>query len=665
MRSRSTRGATPDDRRCSTSCWRTSRYVPGTFDDDDASTSSSAETLDEFDERGRASRFDRVLLPLDGARVLPGDRRPARRARAATSTTDAEVRVVIEKPFGDDARRRPRSSTSDVLDGLRRAAGLPHRPLPGQGDRPEHAGVPLRQRHVRADLEPQLHRPRPDHRRRGPRASARAPATTTAPARCATWSRTTCSSCCATSRMEPPVNFSADEVRNEKVKVLHAIHAPTAETVPTMAVRAQYAGGPRPAARTSRGYLRGGRTFPPDSNTETYAALRLEVDNWRWAGVPVLPAHRQAPGAQGHRDRGDAEAGAAPRLPAGGLGRRPAQPAHPDRCSPTRACRCRSAAKIPGTRMRIRPVNMEFLYGTSFLSQSPEAYERLIMDAMRGDATLFTRNDEVEAQWRICDPIVETLGGARRAAAAVRGRARRGPRRPTRCSTAATGDGLAARSDARRLGQRLAAQDTTPGEDRGGAARAAHRAPLRERALRRRRGCSTWSASSTRSGAARSPTACERRAATTRRARSSARSSPGARRSTRWRRSPPTTQPERGRSRARCARRSSLDVGAQAPDAPRPIVDPLVVTDLPTVRLVAARAPRGGRRAAARSPRSSCSTRSTSPTCATALDARSELREQAYVVDLAWLRSTPWRERVAATFDPDHLRARAAARSAP
>jgi glucose-6-phosphate 1-dehydrogenase len=65
-------------------------------------------------------------------------------------------------------------------------------------------------------------------------------------------------------------------------------------------------------------------------------------------------------------------------------------------------------AKIPGTRMRIRPVQMEFLYGTAFLSESPEAYERLVMDAMRGDATLFTRNDEVEAQWRICDPIVST-----------------------------------------------------------------------------------------------------------------------------------------------------------------------------------------------------------------------------------------------------------------
>jgi glucose-6-phosphate 1-dehydrogenase len=67
-------------------------------------------------------------------------------------------------------------------------------------------------------------------------------------------------------------------------------------------------------------------------------------------------------------------------------------------------------AKIPGTRMRIRPVNMEFLYGAAFLSQSPEAYERLILDAMRGDATLFTRDDEVEGQWRVIDPILESWG---------------------------------------------------------------------------------------------------------------------------------------------------------------------------------------------------------------------------------------------------------------
>ncbi len=72
--------------------------------------------------------------------------------------------------------------------------------------------------------------------------------------------------------------------------------------------------------------------------------------------------------------------------------------------------------------MRIRPVNMEFLYGTAFMSESPEAYERLIMDAMRGDATLFTRDDEVEAQWTIVDPILEALGGQPGPDPAVRGR---------------------------------------------------------------------------------------------------------------------------------------------------------------------------------------------------------------------------------------------------
>jgi glucose-6-phosphate 1-dehydrogenase len=70
-------------------------------------------------------------------------------------------------------------------------------------------------------------------------------------------------------------------------------------------------------------------------------------------------------------------------------------------------------AKIPGARMSVRPVNMEFLYGTSFMSQSPEAYERLILDTMRGDPTLFARNDEVEAAWRICDPILQAWQGSR------------------------------------------------------------------------------------------------------------------------------------------------------------------------------------------------------------------------------------------------------------
>ena len=112
--------------------------------------------------------------------------------------------------------------------------------------------------------------------------------------------------------MEPPVNFTADEVRNEKVKVLQAIHAPTEDADRRdRRPRAVRRGRVRRRARAAATSQEDG--VPPDSNTETYAALRLEVDNWRWAGRAVLPAHRQAPGAQGHRDRGDAEARAAPR----------------------------------------------------------------------------------------------------------------------------------------------------------------------------------------------------------------------------------------------------------------------------------------------------------------------------------------------------------------
>jgi glucose-6-phosphate 1-dehydrogenase len=145
---------------------------------------------------------------------------------------------------------------------------------------------------------------------------------------------------------------------------------------------------------------------PSDSNTETYAGLRLEVDNWRWAGVPFYLR-------TGKRLARKVTEVAVTLKPVphlafkqeGSLGVRPNQLIMT--MQPNEGVSLSLGAKIPGTRMRIRPVYMEFLYGTSFLSQSPEAYERLIMDAMRGDATLFTRNDEVEAQWRICDPIVQ------------------------------------------------------------------------------------------------------------------------------------------------------------------------------------------------------------------------------------------------------------------
>jgi glucose-6-phosphate 1-dehydrogenase len=205
--------------------------------------------------------------------------------------------------------------------------------------------------------------------------------------------------------MEPPGAFTAEAVRNEKVKVLHAIAAPAPDEIPAMAARAQYAAG-HSGGEDVAGYLQE-EGVPSDSITETYAALRLEVDNWRWAGVPfylragkrlarkvteIAVTLKPVPHLAFSHD--------------GSLGVQPNQLILT--VQPNEGVTLRLGAKIPGTRMSIRPVNMEFLYGTSFLSQSPEAYERLIMDAMRGDPTLFTRNDEVEAQWRICDPIVST-----------------------------------------------------------------------------------------------------------------------------------------------------------------------------------------------------------------------------------------------------------------
>jgi len=206
--------------------------------------------------------------------------------------------------------------------------------------------------------------------------------------------------------MEPPARFSADEVRDEKAKVLHAIQAPTEADIAEMAVRGQYAAG-TVGGEEVNGYL-DERDVPSDSNTETYVGLRLFVDNWRWAGVPFY----MRTGKRLARKVTEIAVTLKP-VPhlgfqeEGSIGIRPNQLILT--LQPNEGVSLALAAKIPGTRMRIRPVNMEFLYGTSFLSQSPEAYERLIMDAMRGDATLFTRNDEVEAQWEICDPIVHTF----------------------------------------------------------------------------------------------------------------------------------------------------------------------------------------------------------------------------------------------------------------
>jgi glucose-6-phosphate 1-dehydrogenase len=203
--------------------------------------------------------------------------------------------------------------------------------------------------------------------------------------------------------MEPPASFEANRVRDEKLKVLEAIVPPALDEVAQMAIRAQYGQGvvggvPVPAYREEP-------DVDPQSRTETYAALRLHVSNWRWAGVPFY----LRTGKRLARKVTEIAVTLKP-VPhlafqsTGSIGVQANQIILT--VQPDEGVIVKLGAKIPGARMRIRPVNMEFHYGTSFLSESPEAYERLILDAMRGDATLFTRNDEIEALWAIVDPVL-------------------------------------------------------------------------------------------------------------------------------------------------------------------------------------------------------------------------------------------------------------------
>jgi glucose-6-phosphate 1-dehydrogenase len=204
--------------------------------------------------------------------------------------------------------------------------------------------------------------------------------------------------------MEPPASFDADKVRDEKVKVLQAITPPTPEQVSEMTVRAQYTGGVAGGDEVP-GYI-DEADVPDDSTTETYAALRLEVHNWRWEGVPFFL--RTGKRLSRKVTEIAVQLKPVPHLAFksdGSVGVQPNQLVLA--VQPNEGVSLSLGAKIPGSRMRIRPVNMEFLYGSAFMSQSPEAYERLILDAMRGEATLFTRNDEVDAQWSIIDPILQ------------------------------------------------------------------------------------------------------------------------------------------------------------------------------------------------------------------------------------------------------------------
>jgi glucose-6-phosphate 1-dehydrogenase len=206
--------------------------------------------------------------------------------------------------------------------------------------------------------------------------------------------------------MEPPTDLSADSIRDEKVKVLRSLRRITNEEVARNVVRGQY--GPGSINGQAVGGYLDEKNVNPKSVTETYVALRVLIDNWRWADVPFyvrvgkrLPKagteigihFKNAPGVLFNRDRDAVRDGS--------------QNVLVIRIQPDEGVSLRMQSKVPGASVRIQPVKMDFRYGTSFGKASPEAYERLLLDAMAGDATLFARRDEVEEAWKFIDDVEE------------------------------------------------------------------------------------------------------------------------------------------------------------------------------------------------------------------------------------------------------------------
>lgn len=207
--------------------------------------------------------------------------------------------------------------------------------------------------------------------------------------------------------MEPPISFDAEEIRNKKVDVLHAIRPIRAEDMDTIAVRGQYSAG-NVGGKPVPGY-REEKNIAKNSTTETYAALRFNIDNWRWQGVPFYlrtgkrlpvkvseitiifhsPPHQFFPAAA-------------------------VENWQPNRIvmriQPEEGIFTRIQVKHPGTRLLLGAAEMQFRYSEAFRTATPDAYETLLLDIIRGDATLFMRADQVECAWGIVAPVLDSWG---------------------------------------------------------------------------------------------------------------------------------------------------------------------------------------------------------------------------------------------------------------
>ncbi len=213
----------------------------------------------------------------------------------------------------------------------------------------------------------------------------------------------------ALTAMEPPVSLDAEAIRDEKVKLLRAIQ-PLNLSAGGDVARAQYAAG-MIGGKPRQGYL-DEEGIAPDSATETYAAIRLSINNWRWQGVPFYlrsgksMARRVTEIAvQFKRPPGTLFAGGGFDLAANTLS---------FQIQPDEGLSMILNGKVPGLETRMQPVKMNFRYSTTFGSNTPEAYERLVLDAMIGDGTLFIRGDEAETSWKLYTPVLEAWAEAGR-----------------------------------------------------------------------------------------------------------------------------------------------------------------------------------------------------------------------------------------------------------
>ena len=375
------------------------RYVQGSFDDDEIYT-DLAQTLKQFDERaGRP--LDRVFYLSTAPEFFP---LIARKLGAAglNDKQGAEVRIVLEKPFGYDLASA-RQLNADLLEVFEEPQIFRIDHYLGK----ETVQNLMALRFANALFEPVWNRNYIDHvqitaaedigiggragyyegagalARPGPEPHAATPGPAGDGAADGV-------------RRRPPARREAQGAGGDRASVdRRRRHDGDARPV-----------RPRGGRRQASARLSGGGRRRCGLRTPTYAALRLHVSNWRWAGVPFY----LRTGKRLARKLTEIAVILKP-VPhlafqsSGSVGIQANQIVFT--LQPDEGVSVSIGAKIPGSRMRIRPVNMEFRYGTSFLSESPEAYERLILDAMRSDATLFTRNDEIEALWGIIDPILD------------------------------------------------------------------------------------------------------------------------------------------------------------------------------------------------------------------------------------------------------------------